>query len=160
MPFAMGVTAACLSVQGRCGPDVHHKTITAQAAIKARLKKDGIKSVIKEIENYGDSHGTLTLQSFRAMLLRLGLKIDRNENVKVAFGAFADANGVCDVWTFAKDVDADFERIPDAKDKKKSMEKRPLTTAGTRGKTATAETAPKEKKVVGASTVIEVKPFG
>ena len=69
-----------------------------QAALKARQKKDGIKSVLKEIQPYGDSEGNLTPISFRAMLLRLGLKITKQDNINIAYKVFSNASGVVDVW--------------------------------------------------------------
>merc|ERR1712205_162698 len=55
-----------------------------KSALKARQKRDGFKSVLKEIQPYGDSQGKLSTETFRAMLLRLGLKIGKPENLKLA----------------------------------------------------------------------------
>jgi len=92
--------------------------------------------------------------------LRLGLKIDRADNVKQAYAAFTTPEGVMDVWNFARMAEADFERIPQAGDKKLSPREKKM-----RGKTAASakeknEEKMEEKKVIGASTVVEVKPFG
>jgi hypothetical protein len=124
-----------------------------QAALKARQKRDGYKSVLKEIQAYGDGQGRLSSEAFRAMLLRLGLKISKAENLKVAYKAFADADsGWVDVWSFAKVADSAMEMTVAAKKESprdRAQQPPPKTAAST-----------SDKKQIGASTVVEPKPFG
>ena len=131
--------------------------VVLQATLKARMKTDGISKIITEIMPYGDSNGVLTQEAFRAMLLRLGLKIDRLENLRLAYQVFANKEGVCDVWTFASMAEADFERVPLQGDKARSPRDKkigkPRTAAASRLQTAM------EKKQIGVSTIVEPKPF-
>ena len=120
-----------------------------QVALKARQRRDGFKSVLKEIQPYGDGQGKLTPESFRAMLLRLGLKIVKPENLKIAYKVFSDAEGSVDVWGFARAAESAMEAtiVP----KKESPRNKPPP------KTAASAS---DRKQIGASTVIEPKPFG
>lgn len=43
----------------------------------------------------------MTLDNFRAALLRLGLKIRSEENLKRAFDVFSDGSDTLDVYKFA-----------------------------------------------------------
>ena len=47
-----------------------------------------------------------------AMLLRMGLKIQKPENLVVAYKAFANSEGFVDIWNFTHTAEADFERVP------------------------------------------------
>jgi len=46
------------------------------------------------------------------MLLRMGLKIHKPENLVVAYKAFANSDGFVDIWNFTHTAEADFERVP------------------------------------------------
>ena len=89
-----------------------------------------------------------------------GLKIERSDNLKLAFDCCANSDGVLDTWSFAKIMEADYERVPQqhlvAGSEDTSDKKKPTTAA----KPPHTASSVKEKKQIGASTVVEVKPFG
>jgi len=51
----------------------------------------------------------MRVERFRAALLRLGLKMERGENLPRAFAAFAGPDGLVDIYDFAAALDADYE---------------------------------------------------
>jgi hypothetical protein len=51
----------------------------------------------------------MRVERFRAAMLRLGLKMQRGDNLARAFAAFAGPDGLVDIYDFAAALDADYE---------------------------------------------------
>jgi hypothetical protein len=105
-----GVKSALREIKARPAPPLPRAGGGAQAGAGQTPQPARDRSAVcAGRQAYADGAGKMRVERFRAAMLRLGLKMERGENLPRAFAAFAGPDGLVDIYDFAAALDADYE---------------------------------------------------